>query len=80
MSEYAEKRLESTGKLTGLVQQNNEMLESIDTVTVSPYMELARMKEFYNEAIEKVSYELADTRETAQELYDNITDYLESIK
>lgn len=80
VSEYAEKRLESTGKLTGLVQQNNEMLESIDTVTVSPYMELARMKEFYNEAIEKVSYELADTRETAQELYDNITDYLESIK
>lgn len=79
-SRYAEERLESTGKLTGLVQQNNEMLESIDTVTVSPYMELARMKEFYNEAIEKVSYELADTRETAQELYDNITDYLESIK
>ena len=79
-SRYAEERLESTGKLAGLAQQNDEMLESMDTVTVSPYMELARMKEFYNEAIEKVSYELADTSETAQELYENITHYLESIK
>ncbi|MDE5771903.1 MAG: ABC transporter substrate-binding protein [Ruminococcus sp.] len=79
-SRYAEERLESTGKLVGLVQQNDEMLESMDTVTISPYMELARMKEFYNDAIEKVSYDLADTRETAQELYENITHYLESIK
>ncbi len=79
-SSYAEKRLESTGKIAGLVQENYEMLESMDTVTISPYMELARMKEFYNDAIEKVSYKLADTHEVAQELYNNINDYLESLK
>lgn len=79
-SRYAEERLEATGKLTGLSYQNSEMLEAMDTVTISPYMELARMKEFYNTAIEKISYDEADIVETAQELYDNITDYLESIR
>ncbi|MCM1507069.1 MAG: ABC transporter substrate-binding protein [Ruminococcus flavefaciens] len=78
-SRYAEERLESTGKLAGLAQQNAELLDSMNTVTVSPYMELARMKEFYNTAIEKVSYNKADIHETAQELYDNITGYLENI-
>ncbi len=80
VSRYAEERLESTDRLTGLVQQNDEMLDSLETVTVSPYMELARMKEFYNNAIEQISYNLADTNEIAQELYENITNYLESVK
>lgn len=56
------------------------MLESMDTVTISPYMELSRMKEFYNTAIEKVSYNEADIRKTAIELHTNIKNYLESIK
>ena len=66
--------------LTGLAQQNNEMLEKLDTVTVSPYMELARMKEFYNSALEKVSYGTTDTGAAASELYSSITKYLEKIR
>ncbi len=79
-SSRAEKRLAETGRLSGLVRQNDEMLENLETVTVSPYMELARVKQFCNDALEKVSYGVADTRSTAQELHRNITDYLESLK
>lgn len=79
-SRYAAESLESSGDLTGLAQENADMLGSVDTVTISPYMELSRMKEFYNEAIEKVSYGKADTGEAAQEMYDAIVSYLEKIK
>lgn len=79
-SRYAAESLESSGKLTGLAQENAEMLGSTETVTISPYMELSRMKEYYNEAIEKVSYGKAGTREAAQEMYDAIETYLEKIK
>lgn len=79
-SSYARNKLEESGKLNGLSYQNNQMLESMDTVTISPYMELSRMKEFYNTAIEKVSYNEADIRKTAIELHTNIKNYLESIK
>lgn len=47
---------------------------------MSVHMELTLMKEFYNTAIEKVSYNAADTTDTAQEMYYSITEYLESIK
>ena len=66
--------------LSGLAQENDEMLEKLDTVTISPYMELTRMKEFYNTAIEEVSYGIADTDSAAQEMYDSITQYLEKIR
>ena len=56
------------------------MLEKLDTVTISPYMELSRMKEFYNTAIEKVSYNTADTETAAHELYDSMTKYLEKMR
>ncbi|MDE5558223.1 MAG: ABC transporter substrate-binding protein [Ruminococcus sp.] len=79
-SRYAEEELEKTGKLDGLTKQNADMLDAMNTVTISPYMELSRMKEFYNMAIERVSYGKGDIPEIAQELYDNITEYLESIK
>lgn len=79
-SHSAEKSLEKSGKLTGLAQENDELLESLDTVTVSPYMELAQMKEYYNKAIEKVSYNKADTAEAAHEMYESITEYLERIR
>lgn len=79
-SEYAEERLEKTGKLTGLAHQNDEMLESMNTVTISPYMELARMKEFYNTAIEKISYNEADIRRVAIELHADMTEYLDSLR
>ncbi|MDE6781389.1 MAG: extracellular solute-binding protein, partial [Ruminococcus sp.] len=79
-SRYAEGRLEQTGKLTGLAYENAEMLNSMNTVTVSPYMELARMKEFYNTAIEKISYDGTDIRQTAIELHTDMTQYLDSIR
>lgn len=79
-SRYAKEKLEESGQLNGLAQQNSEMLESMDTVTISPYMELARMKEYYNEAIEKVSYGRADTESAAQEMYDAMSLYLEKIR
>ena len=79
-SRYAEEELEKTGKLDGLTKQNADMLDSMKTVTISPYMELARMKEFYNMAIERISYRKGDIYDIAQELYDNITEYLENIK
>ena len=78
-SSYAEESLEKNGLLTGLAQENDQMLESVDTITISPYMELPRMKEFYNAAIEKVSYSTTDTAEAAEELYDSINAYLEKI-
>lgn len=79
-SSYAFSHLSETGQLDGLAQENSIMLSEADTVNVSPYMELTRMKEFYNTAIEKVSYNAADTADAAQEMYDSITEYLESIK
>ncbi len=79
-SKTAEKSLEDNELLTGLAQENDEMLESLDTVTISPYMELAEMKNFYNSAIEKISYNAVDTADAAHEMYFAITDYLERIK
>lgn len=79
-SHIAEKALESSGKLVGLAQECDELLENIDTVTISPYMELPQMKNFYNTAIEKVSYGKADTAEAAHEMYISITEYLEKIR
>ncbi len=79
-SEYAVKALESSGLLEGLASDSTETLVSMDTVTISPYMELSRMKEFYNTAIEKVSYSTVSTADAAQEMYNSITQYLETLK
>lgn len=79
-SRIAEESLEKNGRLTGLAQENDAMLEKLDTVTISPYMELAQMKEYYNTAIEKVSYNETDSAEAAHEMYVSITEYLERIK
>lgn len=79
-SRAAEERLEKSGRLTGLAQENDTLLEQIDTVTISPYMELTQMKEFYNTAIEQVSYGKATAEEAAAEMYESITEYLERIK
>lgn len=79
-SEYASDRLGETGQLTGLSYENALMLDALDVTTISPYMELSRMKDFYNTAIEKVSYNTADTESAAKEMYDSVTAYLESIK
>lgn len=79
-SSYAEESLEKNGKLTGPAQDSNEMLDKLDTVTISPYMELSRMKEFYNTAIEAVSYNTADPSEAAHEMYESIVRYLEKIR
>lgn len=79
-SSYAFDHLAEKGMLEGLALENTELLSSIDTITVSPYMELTRMKEFYNTAIEKVSYGVSDSQTAAQEMYENITQYLEKIR
>ncbi|MCM1530013.1 MAG: ABC transporter substrate-binding protein [Alistipes sp.] len=78
-SKAAEGRLEESGSLSGLALENDELLEQIDTVTISPYMELTQMKEFYNMAIEQVSYGKATAEEAAAEMYASITEYLERI-
>jgi len=80
VSRIAYETLENSGKLSGLAQQNYDMLEKADTVTISPYMELARMKEYYNTAIEKISYGTSDTASAAEELYGSVKQYLEKIK
>ena len=79
-SGYAKESLEKSGKLTGSSQDSDQMLEKLDTITVSPYMELSRMKEFYNTAIEKVSYNTVDTAAAAHELYESMAWYLEKVK
>ncbi len=79
-SHIAEKTLETKGKLVGLAQECDVLLENTDTVTISPYMELAQMKDFYNTAIEKVSYGKTDTASAAHEMYTSITEYLEKIR
>lgn len=79
-SRYAFESLEQNGLLTGLAYESDSMLDRLDTVTISPYMELPRMKEFYNTAIEQVSYNLCDTKTAADEMYSSITDYLERMK
>ena len=79
-SKTAEKSLEESGLLTGLAQENDELLEQLDTMTISPYMELAEMKGFYNTAIEKISYNAVDTADAAREMYVSITDYLERMR
>ena len=38
------------------------------------------MKEFYNEAVESVSYNTSDTAAAAKKMYDSINEYLEKIK
>ena len=79
-SHKAEAALEKCGELNGLSMECSDMLEAADTVTISPYMELARMKEFYNTAIESVSYGTCDTDTAARQLYSSINEYLEKIK
>lgn len=79
-SHSAEESLEQNGLLTGLAHENDSMLEQLDTVTVSPYMELPQMKNFYNTAIEHVSYDLCDTDTAAKEMYDSVTEYLDRVK
>lgn len=79
-SRYAEEALEKNGLLTGLAQESDEMLEKVDTITVSPYMELPRMKEFCNSALEQISYGQTGIDDAAHELYSSITEYLEKIR
>lgn len=79
-SEHAMSALIESQNINGLAKESDDMLSKLDTVTISPYMELTRMKEFYNTAIEEVSYGTADTKAAAQEMYTSITDYLEKLK
>ena len=79
-SKKAASALERSGKLSGLAKECDDILGSADTVTISPYMELPRMKGFYDTAIESVSYGTATTDAAARLMYDSITDYLEKIR
>jgi oligogalacturonide transport system substrate-binding protein len=79
-SRYAEESLEMSGMLGGLSKQSADMLEEGRTVVISPYMELARVKDMCNSALEKVSYGTEDTASAAAELYDSLNNYLEKIR
>ena len=79
-SSAARKSLEENGLLTGLAQENDTLLETLDQVTISPYTELAQMKEYYNSAIEMISYNTVTTEDAAREMYGSIKDYLERIR
>ncbi|WP_303788985.1 ABC transporter substrate-binding protein [Ruminococcus flavefaciens] len=79
-SKNAATALERSEKLSGLAKECDDMLHNTDTVTISPYMELPRMKNFYNTAIGAVSYGTADCDTAARQMYDSINDYLEKIK
>ncbi|EWM53535.1 ABC transporter substrate-binding protein [Ruminococcus flavefaciens] len=79
-SSKAETALEKKGCISGLAKKSTDILNAADTVTISPYMELPRMKSFYNAAIESVSYGTADIDEAAKQMYDSINEYLEKIR
>lgn len=79
-SEKASEHLRKSGQLSGLSMENYQQLENLDITTVSPYMDLAQMKNFYNSAIEKISYGTCDTQQAAEELYKSVSDYLRSLK
>lgn len=79
-SRKARNALEQSGSLTGLSKECEDMLTEADTITISPYMELTRMKSFYNAAIESVSYGTADTKAAAEQMYRSVKEYLEKIK
>ncbi|HNZ98732.1 ABC transporter substrate-binding protein [Ruminococcus sp.] len=79
-SRKASSALEKSGALTGLSKESQDILNETDTITISPYMELSRMKSFYNTAIESVSYGTADTEAAAEQMYRSVTEYLEKIK
>lgn len=72
--------LEKNGKLCGISYDSSEYLSEVNPINVSPYFELAQLKEYYNTAIEKVSYKVSTTQEAAQEMYDKVKKYLEKIK
>ncbi|MDE5947104.1 MAG: ABC transporter substrate-binding protein [Oscillospiraceae bacterium] len=72
--------LESSGKLCGISYDSSEYLGKTDPVTLSPYFELSQLKEYYNTAIEKVSYGILTTQEASEELFDNVKKYLERIR
>lgn len=79
-SHKAEAALKNSGELKGLSKESDDILRNADTVTISPYMELSRMKEFYNEAIESVSYGTADIESAAQQMFDSVNNYLEKLR
>ena len=71
-SEYALEQLRDSGMLSGLSMENSVMLDKLDIITVSPYMELAQVKNMCNSAIEKISYGSWDTVKAAEELYQSL--------
>jgi len=78
-SQQAEEALKKSGLLSGLAYDSDEMLSDLDVVTISPYMELPRVKEMCNSAIEKVSYGKSDTAQAAKELYTSVKEYLKKV-
>jgi len=72
--------LEKSGNLCGISYDSSEYLLSVDPLTLSPYFELSQLKEYYNTAIEKVSYGTATSQEAAEEMYNKVKKYLERVK
>lgn len=72
--------LEKSGNLYGISYDSFEYLMSVEPVNLSPYFELPQLKEYYNSAIEKVSYGTLDSQAAAEEMYNKVKKYLERIK
>ena len=72
--------LDKSGNLCGISYDSTELLAKLDPVTLSPYFELSQLKEYYNTAVEKVSYDEMSTQDASEELYNNVKKYLEKIK
>lgn len=79
-SGYARESLEKTDGLSLLVQETDRLLRQADTMTVSPYAELPKVKAYCNTAIENVSYNIEDTETSAHELYESVKEYLEKFE
>ena len=79
-SRKAYEALENNNQLCGISYDSSQYLLDTNPVKLSPYFELSQLKEYYNTAIEKVSYGTADSQEVSEELYDKVKKYLERIK
>ncbi|WP_069997353.1 ABC transporter substrate-binding protein [Cellulosilyticum sp. I15G10I2] len=65
--------LKAAGKLEGLAFESTEQINNSNPTIISPYMENAKMKEIYTEAIDRVSYKVSSIEETAKLMHEKLT-------
>lgn len=72
--------LEKNDMLNGLAYESYVQINSCNPVSISPYMELAEMRQCYNDAIESISYGVSDTHSAAVKMHDRIEKILDSFR